>query len=424
MARCSQIEHELQAYLDGELSRSKELIVEEHLSACAHCKREFEHLRKSNAYLYETLSPYKLNESLDEHIMKKLPEIDISYNQTHQITLRVKHQDKNPYSFPNIFPYLALTAMTILGVFIFVSWPHRDITETQRIGVAINIGGDSSIIENNINNFIKENNITPIKNDNYIETQKNALVYSYLKGNSVLKLAESTRIRILDERTVNLEKGKVFFDIGKDKKVFRVNTPQGTVTVFGTRFQVEVDSSRILTTVSKGEVTVETINQFVVLRENQQILLENNTFASEINKCDSEKITEWANEVKPPDRIMQKVATYFSNTNSLLIIAPVSQIFVVPIQQKEVSTLELLWDKQKVTNNSNFTIYASDDELKPLFRYKLTNNILSSSFEGKINIPIPTDISLRNVKLLHIEIISDDLDDSSFMPFTKVFAKN
>ncbi len=38
MARCSQIEPELQAYLDGELSKAKELIIEEHLSICAHCK--------------------------------------------------------------------------------------------------------------------------------------------------------------------------------------------------------------------------------------------------------------------------------------------------------------------------------------------------------------------------------------------------
>ncbi|MGC9054034.1 MAG: hypothetical protein ACP5KS_09145, partial [Candidatus Hydrogenedens sp.] len=64
-----------------------------------------------------------------------------------------------------------------------------------------------------------------------------------------------------------------------------------------------------------------------------------------------------------------------------------------------------------------------DDELKPLFRYKLTNNLLES-FDGEINIPIPSDISLRNVKILHIEIISDDIDASSTMPFTKVYAKN
>lgn len=422
MARCSQIEPELQAYLDGELSRAKELIVEEHLSACSHCKHEFEILRKSNAHLYESLSPYKLNESLDEQIMKKLPEIDVSYNQTHQITLRVKHQDESPYSFSNIFPYLALTAMTVLGVFIFVSWPYREISDTERIGIAVNIEGNSSIIDKDINNTIKEDNLTSIKTDNYIETKENSIVYSYLKGNSVLKLAGSTRIRILDERTVNLEKGKVWFDIGKDKKVFRVNTPQGIVTVFGTQFQVEVDSTQILTTVHRGEVTVETANQFVVLRQNQQVLLKNNTFASEIKTCDSEKIIAWANEIEPSERILQKVSAYFGNTKPLPITTPASQIFVVPIQKKEISSLELFWDKQK-SINSNFTIYASDDELKPLFRYKLTNDLLES-FDGEVSIPIPSDISLRNVKLLHIEIISDDIEDSSLMPFTRVFAKN
>jgi len=422
MARCSQIEPELQAYLDGELSRAKELIVEEHLSACSQCKHEFEVLRKSNAHLYESLSPYKLNESLDEQIMKKLPEIDVSYNQTHQITLRVKHQDESPYSFSNIFPYLALTAMTILGVFIFVSWPYRDISDSERIGVAINLEGNSSIINKDINNIMKEDNLASIKMDNYIETKENSIVYSYLKGNSVLKLAGNTRIKIIDERTVNLEKGKVWFDIGKDKKVFRVNTPQGVVTVFGTEFQIEVDSSQILTTVHRGEVTVETANQFVVLRQNQQVLLKNNTFASEIKNCDSEKIISWAKEIEPSERILQKVSAYFGTQKPLPITTPASQVFVVPIQKKEISSLELFWDKQK-SINSNFTIYASDDELKPLFRFKLTNNLLES-FDGEVTVPIPTDVSLRDVKLLHIEIISDDLDDSSLMPFTRVFAKN
>ncbi len=421
MARCSQIEPELQAYLDGELSRAKQLIVEEHLSACIHCKTEFEQLRKSNAFLYESLSFYKLNESLDEHIMKRLPEIDTSYNQTHQITLRVKHQDESPYSFSNIFPYLALAAMTILGVFILVSWPYREITETQRIGVAVNIEGDSSIIENNLSSTI--DNFTPLKNDNYIETKENSTVCSYLKGNTILKLAENTRIRILDERTVNLEKGKVSFDIGRSRKVFRVNTPQGVVTVFGTQFQVEVDSTQILTTVLKGEVTVETTNQFVVLKANQQVLLRNNTFASEVQNCDAKSIIAWANEIVPPDRILQKIATYLPSTESLPMAPPASQIFVVPIQQKEISSLVFQWDKQKLIHNSNFTIYASDDELKPLFRYKLTNDLLSS-FDGMISIPIPGEILLKNVKLLHIEIISDDLEVSSTMPFIKVFAKN
>lgn len=421
MARCSQIESELQAYLDGELSRSKELIVEEHLSSCIHCKTEFEQLRKGNAYLYESLSPYKLNESLDEHIMKRLPELDTSYNQTHQITLRVKHQDESPYSFTNLFPYLALAAMTILGVFIFVSWPHREISETQKIGVAINIEGNSSIVENDLSSTI--NNLTPLKNDNYIETKENSIVYTYLMGNTILKLAENTRIRILDERTVNLEKGKVNFDVGKSKKVFRVNTPQGVVTVFGTQFQIEVDSTQILTTVLKGEVTVETANKFVVLKENQQVLLKNNIFASEILSCNAKAIVAWADAIKPPEHILQKIATYLPSSESLPMATPASQIFVVPIQQKEISFLVFQWDKQKLVNNSNFTIYASDDELKPLFRYKLTNDLLSS-FDGIISIPIPGDISLKNVKLLHIEIISDDLDDSSTMPFEKVFAKN
>ncbi|MGC9054772.1 MAG: FecR domain-containing protein, partial [Candidatus Hydrogenedens sp.] len=348
MARCSQIEPELQAYIDGELSRSKELIVEEHLSACMHCKQEFEILRKSNAYLYESLSPYKLNESLDEQIMKKLPEIDISYNQTHQITLRVKHQDESPYSFSNIFPYLALTAMTVLGVFIFVSWPHREISESQKVGIAINMSGNSSIINNNINNIMKEEDLTPIKTDNYIETKEDSIVYTYLKGNSILKLAEKTRIRILDERTVNLEKGKVLFDIGKDKKVFRVNTPQGIVTVFGTQFQVEVDSTQILTTVHRGEVTVETAHQFVVLKQNQQVLLKGNTFASEVKTCDSNEIIAWSRNIEPSERILQKISNIFGNSESILIATPASQVFVVPTQMKEISSLVLFWDKQKI----------------------------------------------------------------------------
>jgi ferric-dicitrate binding protein FerR (iron transport regulator) len=121
---------------------------------------------------------------------------------------------------------------------------------------------------------------TSLKGDNYIETQNDSLVFLYLLANSTLKLADNTRIRIIDERTINIEKGKVWFDIGKNKKVFRVNVPQGVVTVFGTQFQVEVNSIQSITTVSRGEVTVEVANQFVVLKEDQQVQFKKDGFVS------------------------------------------------------------------------------------------------------------------------------------------------
>ncbi len=423
MARCSQIEPEMQAYLDGELSRAKELIIEEHLSTCNNCKAEFELIRKSNALLYESLNLYKLNESLDEQIMKRLPEIDRIDNQTtHQITLRVKNQDERPYSFSDIFPYLALAAMIILGIFMFTRWPQHE-SKTKEIGVAVSILGESSVINSDLNMQMKEGILASLKGNNYIETQTNSLVFLYLKANSTVKLADNTRIRIIDERTINIEKGKVWFDIGKDKKVFRVNVPQGLITVFGTQFQVEVDSIQCITTVSRGEVTVESANQFVVLKEDEQVQFKNDGFVLGVKKCDSKMITAWANRIKPSDQILNKILTNSVSTQPISISIPASQVFIVPIQNKQISSLVLRWDKQKIIEKSNFTIYASDDNLKPLFKYKITNECMLS-LNGEITIPIPQDVSLKQVKILHIEIISDDLEDSASMPFKEIYGKS
>ncbi|HOV33908.1 MAG TPA: FecR domain-containing protein [Candidatus Hydrogenedens sp.] len=425
MARCSQIELEMQAYLDGELSRAKELIIEEHLSTCEHCKVEFELLRKSNALLYESLNLYKLNESLEEQIMKGLPKVEsIDSQTTHQINLRIKNQDENHYSFADLFTYLAIAAMIILGIFILMRWPYHKIIDTNEIGVAINISGESSVIDSNVNEQMKEGVPTYLKSNNYIETQKDSLVFLYLKANSTIKLADNTRIRILDERTTNIEKGKVWFDIGKNKKVFRVNIPQGVVTVFGTQFQIEVDSTQCITTVSRGEVTVEAANQFVVLKADQQVQFNNDGFISGIKNCDSKIITAWANEIKPSDQmILNNILTNSASTQPISISTPASQVFIVPIQNKQISSLVLRWDKQKIIEKSNFTIYASDDDLKPLFKYKITNEWMLS-LNGEITIPIPHDVSLKQVKILHIEIVSDDLEDLSSMPFREIYGKN
>ncbi|HOL19888.1 MAG TPA: FecR domain-containing protein [Candidatus Hydrogenedens sp.] len=423
MARCSQIESEMQAYLDGELSRAKELIVEEHLSNCSQCKDKFEKFRKTNAIIYETLAPYKLTNSLDESIMKKLPEVETGYNEIHQITMRIKHQEETPYSFSNLFPYFAIAAMTILGIFIFVSWPAKEYSNQKKIGVALNITGTSFIINNSVNNKMKEEVPIAFSEGNYIETQDNSKVYILLKGNSIVKLSNNTRIRILDERTINLEKGLVWFDIGKDKKTFRVNTSQGFITVFGTQFQVEADFNRVITTVSRGEVTVETGNQFAVLKENQQIELKNQTINTKVKTCDSQKIMAWAEQIKPRTQAFDNASAILAPTQPIEISKPASQIFVVPIQHKEVTTLVLVWDKNKITENSNYTIYASDDELKPLFRYKLTNDMINN-YNGEINIPIPNEVSIKQVNILHIEIISDDIDESISMPFNKIYAKS
>lgn len=418
MARCAEIEQEIQAYIDGEIERGRALIVEEHIASCSHCKIVFEEYRKINAVLHEAFYPYKLRESLDKVVMERIPTRDDSYEKAHALTLRVKGKEEPNYFLTKVIPYFAVALMAVLGTFIFMKWPSIKELSSGSIGYVVLVEGSGSLtLDGKISKLNKNKpfQITPKSN---VETTPESLCIVEFNDNTIIKLAPETRIRVINERNIELERGKILCEVSRGIRLFKVQTSQGVITVFGTKFQVELINGKLITTVVEGEVKVESASKFAVLRNNQQLIVQNRNISYNIRKCEAKLITSWADGVIYPYILESRK----SKTNGISLPEPVSKVYVVPINHKKISAIIIEWEKQ-IVSSSNYTIYVYDEELKPLLRYRLPKELILQK-EGSLTIPTPEDIKFEDMGLIHIEILSDDLEQLNSIPFTRVYAKS
>lgn len=418
MARCAEIEQEIQAYIDGEIERGRALIVEEHIASCSHCKIVFEEYRKINAVLHEAFYPYKLRESLDKVVMERIPTRDDSYEKAHALTLRVKGEEEPNYFLTKVIPYFAVALMAVLGTFIFMKWPSIKELSSGSIGYVVLVEGSGSLtLDGKISKLNKNKpfQITPKSN---VETTPESLCIVEFNDNTIIKLAPETRIRVINERNIELERGKILCEVSRGIRLFKVQTSQGVITVFGTKFQVELINGKLITTVVEGEVKVESASKFAVLRNNQQLIVQNRNISYNIRKCEAKLITSWADGVIYPYILESRK----SKTNGISLPEPVSKVYVVPINHKKISAIIIEWEKQ-IVSSSNYTIYVYDEELKPLLRYRLPKELILQK-EGSLTIPMPEDIKFEDMGLIHIEILSDDLEQLNSIPFTRVYAKS
>jgi len=100
-------------------------------------------------------------------------------------------------------------------------------------------------------------------------------------------------------RTVSFQKGEAHFEIAKDSlHPFTVQTPEATVTVLGTGFNVKIDSIRNTTTVCvlHGKVSVKTqgSDSVIVLTKKQKLIFDANSNRIE-TKTNNNNELSWEN---------------------------------------------------------------------------------------------------------------------------------
>lgn len=119
-----------------------------------------------------------------------------------------------------------------------------------------------------------------------------------------------------NDRQVELT-GEAYFEVAKDKAhPFKVKTPQQTVEVLGTHFDINsyADEPNVKTTLLEGSVKIVTTHQQQLIRPGEQAVLANNKF--KIQEADEEEVMAWKNGLfifndEPLESIMRKVARWY-----------------------------------------------------------------------------------------------------------------
>ena len=436
MASCTRIETLFQAYIDGELGQADKVILEQHLSECSACVKVLEQQKATSAMLFEVLREKRLTHSMRNMVMAHLPEMEDTVTpvlptmRSHsdvrtvaEVNWRAKHP--RPRLYRTLLPVLAASLLLMFSLAVLIgSWPEH-IAEESVIGMVTYAGGKAL---SNEQNSIERNEVK-LKGkidfgERFITQEKSSLMLS-LAGASHLKVAEKTRLKVITDREISVEQGKVWLDVGKDDRLFKVSTPFGKVIVFGTIFEVVVGATGTTVTVEEGDVHVEndtgafsnllTGEQVEVKRDQKQLTPHN------VDKDSLESLLKWARAIKA-DKQAEKLYKASIQPRNLTIMQA-EKIFRIPTEGRQIKQITLNWSQENFTTSGHcgYHVYVYDEKRKPLHKEYIEPAIFSREDRTRYTIEFLNKEVISNKSQLDIEILPDN-EGLVETEFTEVFA--
>ncbi|HEX72193.1 MAG TPA: hypothetical protein ENN65_02645, partial [Candidatus Hydrogenedentes bacterium] len=378
MASCTQIESFLQAYIDGELSTAEKVIFEQHIAECRMCDALLKRQKANSALLFESLNEQRLREDLTPAVMAHLPEMDHDYRLSHEVTLRAKQPGRSLF-FRVIMPVFATAAVLLMGAALLYIWPKSDSAVYREVGMVTYQQGKVLRSRENSTERIPTLVQTVVLTDERFETGENAGLVIGLVGPSYVKLHENTRLKVEHERELSLERGRIWLKVANsDRAYFRVLTPSGDITVFGTIFDVHVTDHGTTVTVAEGAVQVENERTFTVLNAGEQVELMPGRKPLRKMAVDAYARMAWASELHSDPKAERLFLANFRHSERIRA----EQVFVVDVRRHLVHAITFEWRPDAFDDNHcGYHILVSDEHMNQLF----TGYIDAGVFENKEN---------------------------------------
>lgn len=434
MASCAEIAGQLQAYLDEDTTPAEKVIFERHLASCASCAQLFEDHRAMSAFLYETLREARLDHDLTGDILAHLPEMDAvsRYRRTRKALSQSQSQSHSRSHDTHIarrrkhwwmpwVPSVAAAIIAVLGLALVLSWPESQQNDKPDIGLVTCLIGEAFKCDAQADAFVETAVKARIKEGDSFETGDNGALMIGLAGPSHVKVDANSHLRVLGERRISLDNGRVWLDVCKSARLFRVSTPVGDVTVFGTRFSVSMQGESAWVAVQEGEVQVENDVTFVRLNpgERVEVVLHRKPLVKE--SMDMETEFAWTRPIQPAPEALSLLLTSIPPRQTSILHA--KQVFIVPTQKSAVASINFEWERPNVEGaRASYHIYVSGDQLQSLFKGYVDADLLNSEYNGRYELPVPDDVDLSGISVLHIDVVSDNSTGDVDTPFTDVYA--
>lgn len=407
MASCTKIEHSLQSFIDGELADSERLNVEIHLHDCPTCTALLRDHKQCNAAMFDSFSEDRYCGDMTAYVMEHLPEmIEISNEASdlEQVNRRAKHPAALQEQFKKFLPLAAAFMIIGLGYILTENWPERAIPENA-LGAVTYQSGNVYRHDGETNERSAVELKTYARAGDSFEAEVDSTLLLTLLGPTHIKMSSDTRVHITDDRRIRVEKGRVFLDVAKANRMFRVFTPNGTVTVFGTSFEVNVDNDHLTVSVTEGQVQVEQDNLFKQLLPGQQISISQNASTMKPVTVDIQDIVQWSNAISPDLDAEQ----FFTNKIAVANVPEVVQAdrgYFVKTRDHAIKSLELSWGPTWLTDSTNYHVYVYSDQEELMFKGVLNTDTLESRSDTSIEIMNRSNPDLRT-DFAWVRIISE-----------------
>jgi hypothetical protein len=423
VASCAQVDSLIQACLDDELSPAEKAIFARHLDECRQCRATLERQRANAAMLYEAMRPHKLTRDLTPGIMAHLPELESS-RRVRELNEKTKASRGRLNIFYPILSVVAPLLLAVLGLAIFYSWP----TEKNHHGLVVGMitAAEGTILHSpeNSTEWRRIGLQTKLATGDRIETMADGRAMISLANTTAIKTHGSALFTIRDERNLNVEKGLLWLNVGKAARKFRVQTPSGDITVFGTTFTVEVDDQRTIVTLRTGKVTAGNDIDFTVLSPDQQITLVKGQSIGETTSVDAARLMAWADGLEADTAAAQAFAQTALPPSFGII--PAEMFYRCDARgQIRPTAIGFEWKNDGITTgHCSYDVFVYDESWTPLFRMgPISGNIFSDQRFNTLTLSIPPDITLEN-KVVYLMLVPDETTGLVETSFTRVYAVN
>lgn len=367
MASCTQIDNVLQAYVDNALGHSERLILEHHVEECARCKKLLRAHQQSSARLFETLADQRLHRDLVPAILENLPEMDNVPFDVASLNKRAKHPRVIRERTRRLIPVAAAVLLVVLAGVIRENWPERGM-DKRILGVITSTNGEAYRVTSETNEETLAELSSFVKSGEIFQTAPGATLMLTIMGPTTVKLNEKTRIVVHDSRRISVTQGEALLDVGKDDKVFKVLTPSGEITVFGTTFDVLVQDDRTEVVVEEGHVQVETEDETYqpakhLVEKGQQVTVSRGRALEAPKKADVSRVTKWARHIVA-DEAAKAIFVNKVQANHETSEASGGLMYLLHTNNQPVKAIRIRWDRINgilPTNHCDYAIYVYTD---------------------------------------------------------------
>lgn len=409
MASCTRIDNLLQAYLDAEIGQSERVILDQHVAECHACAALLRKHQRMSARLFEAFGGVRLRRDLKQAVLDHLPELEPSPPDLVTLNWRAKHPGDWWVRAAKRAPLAVAAVLLLVAVVLKYNWPERP-HRVGAIGVVVHAQGTNALIPAgqtarkpvDLRGFV-------VAGDRY-DTGPGSSLMLKLAGPTELKLGANTRIKVSDDRRIALELGKAWFKVGRDGRLFQVTTAFGTVTVFGTAFVVEADSRRTVVTVTEGEVLVENLHQFRVLKSRQQVSVAAGLAPTEPGTVNAKELAAWAEQIVP-DRHAGLVFDQSIAPRGESAELTAREGFLVDATKGDktwaISAIRFYWESDGLSSgHCGYHVYVSDGDLNPLFKGHIPGQVFDDRETQSYELTVPQG-PIRNAKVLSIRLVPD-----------------
>ncbi|MBX7258779.1 MAG: FecR domain-containing protein [Candidatus Hydrogenedentes bacterium] len=406
MASCTRIENSLQAYIDGELGDSDRVILEQHVAECRACAENLRRQQRANAVVFEAFALDRLRTSLRARVLENLPEMESVQEDIESVNWRAKHPGPWYTRTAQFVPAAALAVLVIVAFVLQHYWPSSS-TSTEKIGL---VSFTHGIIKRSEENATARNAVNLndyVQCNDRFETGAQASMMLSITGPTHLKAAGDSSFKVVDSRRIQLENGTIWVDVGHDGSLFKVTTPGGVITVFGTIFSVQVKNAITTVTVERGLVQVENGTNFCRLEGGQQVTISTQGLSAPI-EVDAAAIHAWAKPISPDadsEALFEDAVLPKSEATEL----PGRVAFFVDTSQNgkswDVTAIRVYWQPDQIaTGHCGYDVYVSSGNGTPIFKAFIDGSVFADKRSSSYEIPVPNG-PIRGVMSLIVRLV-------------------